>query len=67
LQVKTAMREYHRGALQSLAWARMLLSNVKDMTDLEKALAQIDKAMETLRGPKPQAALDEMKRQTTTK
>jgi hypothetical protein len=45
----------------------MLLSNVKDMTDLEKASAQIDKAMETLRGPKPQAALDEMKRQTATK
>jgi hypothetical protein len=43
------MREYVRGAFQALAWVRMILSNVKDMTGLEKALAEVDKALETLR------------------
>jgi hypothetical protein len=45
----------------------MLLSNVKDMNDLEKALTQIDQAMTTLRGPKPDKALEKMEKQTAKK
>jgi len=43
------MKDYIRGAFQALAWVRMLLSNIKDLADLEKALAQIDQALETVR------------------
>jgi len=43
------MKDYIRGAFQALAWVRMLLSNIKDLADLEKALAQIDQTLETVR------------------
>jgi len=38
-----------RGAFQALAWARMILSNVKDMTQLEKVLSEIDKALDNIK------------------
>lgn len=44
------MREYVRGAFQALAWTRMILSNVKDLNQLEKALAEIDQTLEKIRG-----------------
>jgi len=43
------MNEYVRGAFQALAWARMILSNVKDMTQLEKVLGEIDKALDDIK------------------
>lgn len=43
------MRDYVRGAFQALAWARMILANVKDLPGLEKAVAQIDEALEKVR------------------
>ena len=43
------MRDYVRGAFQALAWVRMILANVKDLPGLEKAIAQIDQALETVR------------------
>jgi len=43
------LKEYVRGAFQALVWARMILSNVKDITQLEKALAEIDKAIEKIK------------------
>ena len=43
------MRDYVRGAFQALAWVRMILANVKDLPRLEKAIAQIDQALETVR------------------
>ena len=43
------MKEYVRGAFQALAWARMILSNVKDMTQLEKVLSEIDKALDNIK------------------
>ena len=43
------MKEYVRGAFQALAWARMILSNVKDMTQLEKVLGEIDKALDNIK------------------
>jgi hypothetical protein len=43
------MKDYIRGAFQALSWVRMILSKVKDLNDLEKALSQIDKALETVR------------------
>ena len=43
------MRDYVRGAFQALAWVRMILTNVKDLPGLEKAIAQIDQALETVR------------------
>jgi len=45
----------------------MLLSNVNKIEDLDKALAEIDKAMTTLRGPKPDTAIKRIKRQTAKK
>jgi len=41
-------RQTTKGAFQALAWTRMILSNVKDMKGLAKAVAHIDKAMMTL-------------------
>jgi len=38
-----------RGAFQALAWARMILSNAKDMTQLEKVLGDIDKALDNIK------------------
>ena len=49
------MRDYVRGAFQALAWVRMILANVKDLPGLEKAIAQIDQAIETV---KTEAAKD---------
>jgi len=43
------LKEYVRGAFQALAWVRMLLSNVKDMAGLEKALGEIDQALEKVK------------------
>ena len=43
------MRDYVRGAFQALAWVRMILANVKDLPGLEKAIAQIDQALEKVR------------------
>ena len=43
------MRDYLRGAFQALAWVRMILANVKDLPGLEKAIAQIDQALEIVR------------------
>jgi len=43
------MKEYVRGAFQALAWARMLLSNVKKIEDLDKTLAEMDQALEKLK------------------
>ena len=43
------MKEYVRGAFQALAWARMILSNVKDLTQLEKGLTEIDKALDNIK------------------
>ena len=43
------MRDYVRGAFQALAWVRMILANVKDLPGLEKAVAQIDQALDTVR------------------
>ena len=43
------MRDYVRGAFQALAWVRMILANVKDLAGLEKAVAQIDEALERVR------------------
>lgn len=43
------MRDYVQGAFQALAWVRMILSNVKDPEDLEKALRQIDEALDKVR------------------
>jgi len=43
------MKEYVRGAFQALAWARMILSNVKDMTQLERVLGEIDKALDDIK------------------
>ena len=43
------MRDCVRGAFQALAWVRMLLANVKDLPGLEKAIAQIDQALESVR------------------
>jgi len=43
------VKEYVRGAFQALAWARMILSNVKDMTQLEKVLGEIDNALDTIK------------------
>ena len=49
---KTAEKspEYVEGAFHALAWARLLLSNVKDLTGLEKAAEEIDRALDTLKG-----------------
>lgn len=38
-----------RGAFQALAWARMILSSVKDIAQLEKTLTEIDKALDNIR------------------
>ena len=43
------MRDYVRGAFQALAWVRMILANVKDLPGLEKAIAQIDEALDKVR------------------
>ena len=43
------MRDYVRGAFQALAWVRMILANVKDIPGLEKAIAQIDEALDKVR------------------
>jgi len=43
------LKEYVRGAFQALAWARMILSNVKDITQLEKTLGEIDKALDNIK------------------
>ena len=43
------MRDYVRGAFQALAWVRMILANVKDLSGLEKAVAQIDQALDKVR------------------
>jgi len=43
------VKEYVRGAFQALAWARMILSNVKDLTQLEKGLTEIDKALDNIK------------------
>ena len=43
------MRDYVRGAFQALAWVRMILANVKDLSGLEKAIAQIDQALEAVK------------------
>jgi len=43
------MRDYVRGAFQALAWVRMILSNAKNITDFERALKQIDQALEKIR------------------
>jgi len=43
------VKEYVRGAFQALAWARMILSNVKDMTQLEKVLGEIDQAIDNIK------------------
>jgi hypothetical protein len=59
LQVKH-VKEYVRGAFQALAWARMILSNVKDTAQLEKVLGEVDKALETLRGTAAKDFLTDM-------
>ena len=43
------MKEYIRGAFQALSWARLLLSKIKDLTQLEAAVSEIDKALDTLK------------------
>jgi hypothetical protein len=43
------VKEYVRGAFQALAWARTILSNVKDMAQLEKILTEIDEALNNIR------------------
>jgi len=43
------VKEYVRGAFQALAWARMILSNVKDMAQLEKILGEIDNALDSIK------------------
>jgi len=60
------MKEYVRGAFQALAWTRMILSNVKDMPGLEKALAEIDKAIETLRNSTAKDFLEDMQTELKT-
>jgi len=60
LQVKHALKEYVRGAFQALAWARMILSNVKDTAQLEKVLGEVDKALETLRSTTARDFLTDM-------
>jgi len=57
------MKDYVRGAFQALAWTRMLLSNIKDITQLNKALAEIDKAIETLRTTAAKDFLADMQRE----
>jgi hypothetical protein len=60
------MKEYVRGAFQALAWTRMILSNVKKIEDLEKALAEIDKAIETLRNSTAKDFLENMQTELKT-
>jgi hypothetical protein len=59
------VNEYVRGAFQALAWVRMILSNVKDMTQLEKNLGEIDKALETLRSTAAKDFLVDMEKAVT--
>ena len=40
------MHDYIRGAFQALVWVRMLLSNVKDLEGLRRAVKEIDDAIE---------------------
>jgi len=42
-------RKTTKSAFQALSWIHALLSDVKDMKDVEKARVQVDKALETLR------------------
>jgi hypothetical protein len=60
MQVKRDLKEYVRGAFQALAWARMVLSNVKDTAQLEKVLGEVDKALETLRSTTARDFLTDM-------
>jgi len=48
LRVKL-VKEYVRGAFQALSWAMLLLLDVKELSDLEKVLTQIDQALNKLR------------------
>ena len=41
-------RKTTKSAFQALSWIHALLSDVKDMKDIEKARGQVDKALETL-------------------
>ena len=43
------MKEYARGALEALSWAMLLLIDVKELPDLQKAMTQIDQAINKLR------------------
>lgn len=43
------MKEYVRGAFEALAWTYVLLSNVKDMQQLEQTRNQINQALEKLK------------------
>jgi hypothetical protein len=60
------MKEYVRGAFQALAWARMILSNVKKIEDLDKALGEIDQAIETLRNSTAKDFLEDMQTELKT-
>ena len=60
------MNEYVRGAFQALAWARMILANVKDTVQLEKTLGEIDKALETLRSTTAKDFLIDMEKAVTS-
>jgi hypothetical protein len=42
-------RQTTKGAFQALSWIHGLLSDVKDMKDVEKTRSEVDKALETLR------------------
>jgi hypothetical protein len=41
-------RQTTKGAFQALSWVHGLLSDVKDLKDLERTRVQVDKALETL-------------------
>lgn len=43
-------RKTTKGAFQALSWVRMVLSDAKNMADVKKALAEIDGALERIKG-----------------